>query len=64
MITRAMAVDLCGYCRKGLALGAKTYGLDWERFCTAGIDSAELAKIGDPRLNKIIERAEQNELKQ
>jgi hypothetical protein len=58
-ITRAMAVELCGYCRKGLKAGAQTYGLDWERFCSDGIDAEELAKTGDPRLLRLIERAKQ-----
>lgn len=61
-ITRAMANELCGYCRKGLKAGAQTYGLDWEKFCTEGIDADALEKTGDPRLLKLIEKAKANEL--
>ena len=55
MITRAMAREALGHCRKGLKASCDTYGLDWEKFCTVGIDEKDILKTGDARAQKLVE---------
>jgi hypothetical protein len=57
-ITRAMARNSCGYCRRGLKAGAENLGLDWDKFCKEGIEASELKATGDARLIKLVEAVE------
>lgn len=44
-----------GMCRKGAQAAAKTYGIDWQKLQTEGIDSSEILATGDHRAKKLIE---------
>ena len=42
-------------CRKGAQAAAKTYGIDWQKLQTEGVDAEEILATGDHRAEKLIE---------
>lgn len=57
-ITRAMAAEKLGFCRKGLRAFIDNAGLDWEKFCTDGLPVDDIRKTGDARALALIEELE------
>jgi len=57
-ITRAMATERLGFCRKGLRAFIENNGLDWQEFCGEGISIETARKIDDYRVRALIQELE------
>lgn len=44
-----------GMCRKGAQAAAKTYGIDWQKLQTEGVEASEILATGDHRAEQLIE---------
>lgn len=60
-LTHARSVSMpgrkSGYCSKGCRVFAEKYDLDWDAFCTDGIEEKELLALNNAMANKIVEWA-------
>jgi hypothetical protein len=54
-VTRAH-VRAFGKCRNGTKALADTYGIDWDKLCTEGIDEKEILDTGDHRAQALIDQ--------